>query len=147
MSVANLSTDNIKEFGGNALLTQFIIFKLKLLKQLFGIIVGTLHGHDSRSLLGSTVLREALLHACEEEHREHGVEYACGIRLKQVRTAGSFSCTEISRIKRQIPYHTTRLTPCGMIRHANQIDAVGSAVKEAAAKTGREILDRITVAF
>ena len=57
--LADLTADNIKQFGRDALLSEFIILELKLVKQFLGIVVGALHSHHTGSLLGSAVFTSA----------------------------------------------------------------------------------------
>lgn len=84
----DLTAENVKEFSSDSLLSEFIVFKLKLITQFLSIVVGTLHSHHAGSLFGGTVLHEHLLKGGEEEQREYGVENGIGTRFKEVRTRG-----------------------------------------------------------
>ena len=55
-SVAGLSSYYIEKFGGDALLTQFIVFELQLFEKFASIVACRLHGHHPRGLLGGAVL-------------------------------------------------------------------------------------------
>ena len=58
VDLSDLSSDNIKEFCRDALLTQFVVFQPELFKKLAGVVVGALHRHHAGSLLGGSVLSE-----------------------------------------------------------------------------------------
>ena len=79
MLVFHLTAEDIEQFGSNALLTELVVFEVKLFEQLLGVVVGALHCHHTGGLLGGTVLECDFLHLGEDEHREHLVEnLQCG---------------------------------------------------------------------
>ena len=56
MLVFHLTAEDIEQFGSNALLTELVVFEVKLFEQLLGVVVGALHCHHTGGLLGGTVL-------------------------------------------------------------------------------------------
>ena len=83
-SVAHLSSDDVEELGGDALLAQFIVFELELFEQLVGIVIGTLHGHDTSGLLTGAFLGDSLLHHRKEIHGQDSAENGGGVGLEEV---------------------------------------------------------------
>ena len=95
MSVAGLTADNVEQFGGYALLTQFIIFEPKLLEEFLRVIVGALHGHYPGGLFRGAVLGESLLHPCEKLHGQNCAENRGRIGFEEARAAlSSVSATK-----------------------------------------------------
>ena len=57
-SVIHRTTDNIKKFVGNCLLTTLVVLQVELPEQFVGIIGSRLHGHHSCRMLGSIAVEQ-----------------------------------------------------------------------------------------
>ena len=86
-SVSDLTADDVEQLGGDALLTQFVVFELELFEKLLGIVIRALHRHHAGRLLGRTVLCEDFLRHRQQEERQDSLEDSSSIRLEDIRTA------------------------------------------------------------
>ncbi len=80
----DLTAENVEQLGGDGLLTELVVFELKLIKQLLRIVVGALHRHDTRGLLGGLVFGKRFLHHGKHEERQYRGEDGVGIGLENV---------------------------------------------------------------
>ena len=82
--VTHLPSEDVKEFGGDGGLAQLVEFKVELVAEFLGVIVGALHGHHTGGLFAGAVLGENILHHSQQVHRENAVEYRFGRRLEDI---------------------------------------------------------------
>lgn len=45
--LSGLTSEDVKQLGSNGLLTQLVVFKLQFVKKFLGVVIGTLHSHDT----------------------------------------------------------------------------------------------------
>lgn len=80
----DLTAENVEQLGGDGLLTELVVFELQLIEQLLRVVVGALHRHDTRGLLGGLVFGKRFLHHGKHEEWQYRGEDGVGIGLENV---------------------------------------------------------------
>ena len=84
----HLTADDVEQLGGDAGLTEFVVFEVEFFEQLGGVVAGGLHRHHARGLFAGRAVGEHILHHRPQIQGQHTGEDGIGIGLEQARGIG-----------------------------------------------------------